>query len=250
MHYIKPIFNLLALIAVLVVNYLSNALPLNNLTQVDLSNIYPNLFVPAGLTFSIWGIIYLYLSFFVIAHFISVAKQRENARLRFEKLSQPFLLTCLLNIAWIFSWHYQFVSFSVLIMIALLLVLMKAYNVSILSPNHIIKVSFSLYLGWICVALIANVTTYFISVGLKQNEIFFTTLMVAVATLFGVLFIIKYRDSVFAWVISWALAGIALKHYSMPQGVDLLIMISLTLALFLFIFAAINQFKKTFYSVV
>ena len=57
--------NTLAFAGVLIVNFLANALPLNGKNTGELSNQYPNLFTPAGLTFSIWGVIYLWLIVFV-----------------------------------------------------------------------------------------------------------------------------------------------------------------------------------------
>ncbi len=47
--------NVVLFAGMLVMNYLANALPLNNKTTGELSDSFPNLFVPAGLTFSIWG---------------------------------------------------------------------------------------------------------------------------------------------------------------------------------------------------
>ena len=56
--------NLAAFLAVIVFNTLANSLPLNGRGTGELSDIYPNLFVPAGLTFSIWGLIYILLAGF------------------------------------------------------------------------------------------------------------------------------------------------------------------------------------------
>ncbi|HPF93546.1 MAG TPA: hypothetical protein PLV65_06405, partial [Tenuifilaceae bacterium] len=66
---IYKIFNIFAFAVMIVLNYLANALPLNGKTTGELSAEYPNLFVPAGLTFSIWGIIYLMLFIFIVVQF-------------------------------------------------------------------------------------------------------------------------------------------------------------------------------------
>ena len=47
------ILNKIGFLGTFVVNGLSNALPLNGKTASELSDQYPNLFVPSGLTFSI-----------------------------------------------------------------------------------------------------------------------------------------------------------------------------------------------------
>ena len=52
------IFNTITFILMVTVNALANLLPLNGLTTGEVSDSYPNLFAPAALTFSIWGVIY------------------------------------------------------------------------------------------------------------------------------------------------------------------------------------------------
>ena len=47
------IVNIVAFLGVLVVNYLAVNLPIGGMTTGALSDLYPNLFTPAGLTFSI-----------------------------------------------------------------------------------------------------------------------------------------------------------------------------------------------------
>lgn len=47
------IVNILAFLGVLVINYLAVQLPIGGMTTGALSDLYPNLFTPAGLTFSI-----------------------------------------------------------------------------------------------------------------------------------------------------------------------------------------------------
>ena len=63
---ILSILNLLGFLATVVINALASILPINGITTGELSDLYPNLFVPAGLTFAIWGLIYVLLGIFVI----------------------------------------------------------------------------------------------------------------------------------------------------------------------------------------
>ena len=121
------IVNTVGLLAVLVINYLSNSLPLNGKTPGELSDLYPNYFVPAGLTFSIWGVIYTWLIVWVgyqIAALFSesVARKMEPV---IEKSNPWFIISCLLNILWLFAWHWQILWLSVIVMTALLLTLIK-----------------------------------------------------------------------------------------------------------------------------
>lgn len=106
--------NLVLFMAMIVMNYLANALPLNGKTTGELSAQYPNLFVPAGITFSIWGVIYLLLGAFVILQF-----RHKNKSLA-KTVGWAFAISCLLNSFWIVAWHYEYLLLSVGIMFGLL----------------------------------------------------------------------------------------------------------------------------------
>ncbi|PLX06432.1 MAG: hypothetical protein C0596_18375 [Marinilabiliales bacterium] len=58
---VLKILNVVLFIAMVYVNFLANSLPINGQSTGEISNAYSNLFAPAGITFSIWGIIYLAL---------------------------------------------------------------------------------------------------------------------------------------------------------------------------------------------
>ena len=77
MH-VLTIGNVLAFLAVIVVNYLAVTLPIGGMTTGALSDLYPNLFTPAGLTFSIWGLIYLMVFGFVIRQIIDFYKKKSS----------------------------------------------------------------------------------------------------------------------------------------------------------------------------
>ncbi|MFA4886295.1 MAG: tryptophan-rich sensory protein, partial [Desulfotomaculaceae bacterium] len=49
-------------LGMIVVNMLANILPINGVTTGQVSDSYPNLFAPVGITFAIWGLIYLLLA--------------------------------------------------------------------------------------------------------------------------------------------------------------------------------------------
>lgn len=71
------ITNIVAFLAVLVINYLANSLPIGGMMTGALSDLYPNLFTPAGITFSIRGLIYVALLGFVIRQLIDLFKKRS-----------------------------------------------------------------------------------------------------------------------------------------------------------------------------
>ena len=61
--------NLIMLIVTVVINYLAALIPLGLGNTGEISDLYPNLFVPAGITFSIWAVIYLFLGAFIVYQF-------------------------------------------------------------------------------------------------------------------------------------------------------------------------------------
>ncbi|MDD5014085.1 MAG: hypothetical protein PHW73_03140, partial [Atribacterota bacterium] len=121
------ILNLLGFFGMVFVNYLAVTLPLNNQTTGELSDQYPNLFVPAGFTFSIWGVIYLLLAIFVIYQLIYAFKKNLQNSSFLEKIGFLFFVSSLANLSWIFAWHFKLVSLSLFLMLTLLGSLITIY---------------------------------------------------------------------------------------------------------------------------
>ena len=228
----KPIawavLNLVGFLGTVVVNALANALPINGITTGELSDLYPNLFVPAGLTFSIWGLIYLLLAIFAVYQL--VASLRPGAPAGFlDRIGPLFVISCGANIGWIFAWHYRLVGVSLLLMLLLLGSLLGLYlrlRVGVSDApareRYLVHLPFSVYLGWITVATIANVTALLVDAGWNRfgaGEVFWTVAVIAVAAgiTLGVLF--SRRDAFYALVVVWALIGIVIKRTSVdPQA--------------------------------
>jgi hypothetical protein len=215
-----------ALIAMVVVNALSATLPINGKTPGEISDSYANLFAPAGVTFSIWSLIYLLLTGYIIYQFLSVRKKHTTIKEETLSAITPlFIGTSLINIAWIFSWHYEVLWLSVILMVALLYLLIKInlilHNKSFSTLDTLlIKAPFSVYFGWITVATVANITTWLVSInwdgfGLRQGV--WMVAILIVATIIALATIIRMRDWIYGAVIVWAFAGILLKHLS-PGG--------------------------------
>ena len=122
------ILNLVGFALVLTFNALANILPINGYNTGEVSAFYPNYFVPAGFTFSIWGVIYLLLMGFVICSLLAALPSfPTQARKAIAKASPLFLLTCLLNAGWIVAWHYLYLGLSLFIMLILLITLIKLF---------------------------------------------------------------------------------------------------------------------------
>lgn len=201
--------NLLLFAVMIVMNYLANALPLNGKTTGQLSDMYPNLFVPAGLTFSIWGAIYLLLLGYCILQFVGA----DQAAIR--SVSWLFAVTCVFNSLWIVAWHYQKLPLSLIIMLCLLVTLILI-NMRITEADHgLLKAAFGVYLGWICIATIANVTALLVNYnwnGFGISEVAWTVIMIAVGTIIVSLAIMNFRNAFIGLAVIWAFTGIIIKR--------------------------------------
>ena len=116
--------NLVAFAVVILLNVLSNALPINSQTMPEISAKYPSLFTPAGYTFSIWGVIYLMLLVFVIWQ--ALPAQRSNEKI--ASTSRYFQINCLMNALWIVVWHYDLLALSFVVMLVILATLILIYR--------------------------------------------------------------------------------------------------------------------------
>jgi len=214
--------NVLVMVATVVVNALASILPLNGLNTGEISDRFRVYFVPAGYVFSIWGLIYLALAAFAV--YQAVPSQRDNPLLR--RMGYLFALSSVANITWLFLWHYEVFSLTLFAMLAILLTLIVIYlrlgtgrtKVSA-AERWLVQVPFSIYLGWITVATIANATQlldYLNWSGWGISPEIWTVIMLGAATLIGSLVSLTRGDIAYMLVLIWAFAGIAIKHTGTP----------------------------------
>ncbi len=218
------IVNIIFFLGVVAVNALANALPINDVGTGELSAEYPNLFVPAGITFSIWGLIYLLLAAYVVYALVT----RGRA---LERIGWWFVASCAANIAWIFAWHYRIVGLSVLIMLALLGMLLVIYlrlqstrggessgaGGGGRAEKLVVELPFSVYLGWITVATVANITALLVSLGWNGfglPEAVWAIVLIVIAAAIGTTLTLRYADPWYGLVLAWAFAGIVVKRLS------------------------------------
>jgi len=217
------LFAVLTYMAMVVVNFLANSLPINNRSTGTISDSYPNLFAPAGLTFSIWGLIYLLLAGYLVYQFISFERKgsKKNENL-LKKVNLFFAATSIANIAWIFAWHYDLIGLSVLIMAALLILLIRIADVLRIEKMGLVEklfisVPFSVYFGWITVATIANITVFLVSIGWNGfgiAEFVWTIIILLIGLLIGIWRMNKDKSVAYGLVLIWAYIGILAKHVS------------------------------------
>lgn len=211
-------------LAMVGVNALANILPINGITTGEVSDSYPNLFAPAGLTFSIWGVIYLLLGIYSVYQLLDYRKTRDNSKARLlNRIGFIFILSCLANIGWILAWHNLWIGISTILIFFLLICLIVINQMTKKTSQFtnwekiLIRVPFSIYFGWITVASIANVTTLLVDLnwnGWGFSEQAWTIVILLVGLVIALVTMISNRDIIYGLTVIWAYLGIAIKHYS------------------------------------
>jgi benzodiazapine receptor len=211
--------NIIAFVLTVTVNGLAGSTTiLGGKNTAQISDANPTLITPAGYVFSIWGVIYILLGVFVVYQ----ALPSEQGKSLQEKIGWLFVLSSIVNIAWLFLWQFELLSLSVILMFLLLTTLILIYlrlgigksTVSI-REKLAFHVPFSVYLGWITIASIANVSVTLVSLnwdGFGISPETWATVIIIVALVISILVVTTRKDIAYGLVIAWALSGIAVKQ--------------------------------------
>ena len=220
---------LVTYVAMVTVNALANALPLNGRNTGDVSDAYPSLFTPAGITFSIWSVIYLLLALHVLYQLGLFRENRSDAGRNglLNRVGVLFAVSSLANTACVFAWHYVVIGLSAILIVVILVCLILIADT--LRGAHLtgrekwfIAVPFSVYFGWTTVATVANVTVLLVSLGWDGFGIsasVWATIMVLVAMGIGTATMLRNRDVAYGLVLIWAFTGILIRQLS-ADGLD------------------------------
>ena len=251
------IANIIAFIGVITANFLANYLPLNGYNTGELSDMYPNLFVPAGITFSIWGVIYLFLLGFTIYQSKGLINRLSKTPKFVFDIGWLFFISSLANIGWIFAWHHLMVFISLIFMLVLLISLIAIYlRLNIGNNNfkktkkYFVNIPFSLYLGWITIATIANITAWLVSInwsGWGLSEVTWTIIVLITGVIITILNTLNKADSMYALVVIWAYIGIILKRYQAdPRYISIIMtaVIGIIIIIFNLIYAKWKNKKR------
>lgn len=230
---------------------------LGGVDTAQISDSYPNLFAPAGVTFSIWSLIYVLLLGFVGFVFWYKAKNGNLTISTLTKTSRLLTVNLLFNSLWILAWQYKVLWLSVLLMLGILLTLIRLNNLLInknLSKKEyaLVKLPFSIYFGWITVATIANITTFLVSInwdGFGLRDGVWMVIVLCIGAIIGLTTTLKNSDPAYLAVFVWAYGGILLKHLS-PGGFNgsypsIIIMLAIWLAVFVSLLTVLLNQKVT-----
>lgn len=211
--------NVIAFVLTVLVNGLAGSTTiLGGKLTAEVSDANPTLITPAGYVFSIWGVIYVLLGVFVVFQALPSQTGKDYHR----NIGWLFVLSSLLNIIWLFLWQFGYLSLSVVLMFLLLATLIAIYlRLSVgrsgapAREKLAVHVPFSVYLGWITIASIANVAVTLVSVkwdGFGIGQETWAALIIVIALLIALLVIATRKDVAYGLVVIWALLGISVKQ--------------------------------------
>ncbi len=237
----------LTYLVMIAANVAANALPLNGRNTGEVSDAYSNLFTPAGVTFSIWGVIYLLLGAHVLYQ-LGLFRDRPDTAADTALLNRVgvlFALSSLTNTAWIFAWHYDLIPLSalllvvILVLLALIVTTVRRANLSG-RRRWFIGVPFSVYFGWSTVAVVANVTVLLVywkwdGFGIADSDWAVAVILVAMAI--GTWVMLRNRDVAYGLVLIWAYIGILVRQTSDLAGRYPMIIAAVVVALLVYLMA-------------
>ena len=213
----------LTYLAMVGMNVLANALPLNGRHTGEVSDAYPSLFTPAGFTFAIWGVIYLLLGAYVL---YQVFGDRDGDAALLNRVGVLFSISSLANTAWVVAWHYDHIALSavliVVILVSLAVIVTTLRRANLTGRQRwLVGVPFSVYFGWITVATVANMTVLLVSRnwdGFGLPETTWAVIIVLVAMVIGTTTMVRNRDVAYGLVLIWAFVGILVRQTSSSGG--------------------------------
>ena len=219
-----------AYVGTIAINALANALPLAGRTTGEVSAMFPIPFTPAGWVFSIWGLIYLALGVYTVYQVLPAQRTRRML----DQVGWLFVASCACNVGWLVAWHTVAIPVTLPLMLALLGCLLGVYSL-VRRPRGAgeragtdatgrgfrwaVRLPFSLYLGWITVATVANMSIFLYDLGWRPGSDaaeLWSLALVLVAGAIGVWMLVRNRDATFAAVLVWAFVGIAAKEWAAP----------------------------------
>lgn len=224
---LKIVLMAVSLIVMLGINSLANILPINGVYTADISDKFMNYFTPAGYVFSIWALIYIAL----LVHLVYVVIKRKVLGEYINKIFPWYIVLNVSNALWMFAWHYEYLWATIVLMVVLLASLIKIYLIGQKEKKKTLLLTspVSLYLGWISVATVANISVLLTSLGAIQDyQLSIAMLVILVVGVLGLLFTIKNNDYIYPSVFIWALIGI-LVRFNWVAGIVLAVVASLLL---------------------
>lgn len=228
MKKILQALNLLSVLLAIAVSYFVNGKRTGHPSIAEVSLKYDTLLTPAGYTFAIWGFIYLGLLIFAIYQLADWFK--KDLQLNFvEQIGWWFIIANLANAGWVIAFTHQQIGLSLVLMGIIFTALLKIV-ISINmerwdAPVPIIAFiwwPFSLYFGWINMALIANISAWLTFLGWNGaplDQVSWAIIILIIATIIFITMTWKRSMREYASVGAWGIIGVAVKNWHIHPSV-------------------------------
>ena len=249
------IANGIALVATIIINYLSNTGMINNTTIGEVSNVLTNLFTPAGYAFSIWGLIYLLLIGFIFYQGRSLFSSGSKTDDVVLNIGWWFVISCIANSSWVFLWLYGETGASCFFILVLLFSLIQIIYKCGLSLEEVsftrtlfVSWPFVIYAGWVTVASIANLAAYLYKTnwdrwGFKPET--WAIVLIIAAVIINVRVLYNRNLRAFALVGAWALVAIGIRNEELHKDVTYVAFAGVLILLLNVGYHAFLQYKKS-----
>ncbi|MBC7654062.1 MAG: hypothetical protein H7098_06240 [Oligoflexus sp.] len=223
------ILNLIFFIIAFAVSNLSQLKIFGGVTNADISNKYATVFTPAGITFAIWGVIYLSLFGFTIYHVFKAFKDdiHSEASQAILKIDYLFIINNIATTFWVFAFTYEYLLASMILIIIQLITLLIIFiklNLFDIDKSFYNKLftqfPLTIYFAWLCVANVANISLYLVSIGWDgfgiSESIWAQTMIIVIALI--TFFIVLYKKNVFFGLVAiWSVYGIRIKRVQINE---------------------------------
>lgn len=209
----RAILVLVATVGTIAFNGLAATGYVNDVTPAAISDKYPTILTPAGYAFSIWSLIYVGMIAFSIYQLLPSKLER------FRQVRTLYILSCLLNCAWIYFWHREAIGVCLILITALLaslvLIMWQFRGAASAREALFTKAPFGLYAGWVTAATLVNLAVFLVASGAAisdnvWNIIGVASLLIAAAAAVVVRF--RLRHFLYPVAVAWAATAIAVKQ--------------------------------------
>jgi len=199
-----------ATLATLAVNAAAAGGLINGVTPAEVSARFPTSVTPAGYAFSIWTLIYVGMLAF------SVYQARPATSVRFRDIRWIYVVSCVLNCAWIVFWQNSMVGVCLVVIMllaaCLLVICYRLREPSSFVEALVTKAPFGIYLGWVTCALLVNLAICLGSIGVDPQSRVLGVVLIVLAAIGAFLARWKLSNYLYPLAVAWALTAIAIEH--------------------------------------
>jgi len=216
---IKAVLVLLATVATIAYNGLAASGYIGGSSPQAISAKYPTIVTPAAYAFSIWSLIYVGLLAF------SIYQLFPATAARFRDVRTIYILSCLLNCAWIYTFSLEQIGLCLAIIIglaaSLLLINIRLRGILSTRDTWLAQAPMGVYFGWVTAAALVNSMLYLKSadspIAISPSA---GAAILILAAACAVLVRITLQNFFYPLAVAWAATAIAIQQSgSMPSVV-------------------------------